>query len=435
MFLLVPLGSDQSVRRLPWFTIIVCAICFVVQVHETIVGPSALEVQEAAERAQLECRSAPDRCQAILARVDQLDAKTFAHQYAFHPDHPSLVDALTSAFIHAGWLHLIGNLLFLWLIGCNLEDRWGHLPFALLYAAGAIVAAYAFAQVHGHSPQPLVGASGAIAAGMGAFAITHYNASIRIGYLTFGMRFRAGSFWVPAWVAFPAWFLVQLALAIQEGDFTAVGYSAHVGGFAFGLGAAALLRFSGLEARHLIPRGNRGVEWTEDPRYLEAVELIRANRHADARRLLDEVLAGNPEHAGAREASLKVAAALGERATLETALAPELDRLSRARRFADVHELYTLVERGGAAVPLADRALAQVIHAAADQQDVELAERAMRRLVVEHRSSPLIPKALYETAQAQRAARRTADAERTLRDLVERYPMDPVAEQAKRELA
>src|SRR3569623_1810947 len=78
MFLLVPLGSDQSVRRLPWFTIIVCAICFVVQVHETIAGPSAFEAQEAAEKASVECRAQPQRCDEITARLDQLDAATIA---------------------------------------------------------------------------------------------------------------------------------------------------------------------------------------------------------------------------------------------------------------------------------------------------------------------------------------------------------------------
>lgn len=434
MFLLVPLGSDQSVRRLPWFTIVVCIACFLVQVHETVVEPSAFEVQEAAQKAAVQCRAEPQRCEAITAQLDQLDAATFAHQYAFVPAHASPISALTSSFIHGGWLHLIGNLLFLWLIGCNLEDRWGHLPFALLYCAGAIVAAYAFAHAHPNSSEPLVGASGAIAAGMGAFAVTHYGASIRIGYVAFGMRWRVGAFWVPAWVAFPAWFVLQLAFALQEGDFTPIGYSAHVGGFAFGLGAAALLRFTGLEKRYLIPRGNRGVEWTEDPAYLDAVEQLRGGRYPEARKLVREVLANNPEHAGAREAELKIAAALGERTTVEPALVAELDRLSRARRFADVHELSTLVERGCADVPLTDRALAQVIHAAADQQDVDLVERAMRRLVKEHRDSPLIPKALYETAGAQRTAGRTAEANRTLEDLVARYPMDPIAEQAKREL-
>ena len=107
----------------------------------------------------------------------------------------------------------------------------------MLYLAGALVAAYAFALAHPNPTQPLIGASGAIAAGMGAFAITHHGANIRIGYLRSACRWRAGQFWVPAWVAFPVWFAVQLAFALTGGDFTQVGYSAHVGGFVFGLAA------------------------------------------------------------------------------------------------------------------------------------------------------------------------------------------------------
>ena len=120
--------------------------------------------------------------------------------------------------------------------------------------------------------------------------------------------------------------------------------------------------------------------------------------------MIRSVLARTPDHAAAREADLKIAAALGERAVVEPALAGELDRLSRARRFIDVHELYGLVEQHLPDLPLTDRALAQVIHAAADQKDVDAVERAMRRLVVEHRDSALIPKALWDTAQAQLAA-------------------------------
>jgi TolA-binding protein len=75
-----------------------------------------------------------------------------------------------------------------------------------------------------------------------------------------------------------------------------------------------------------------------------------------------------------------------------------------------------------------------VIHAACEQRDIDVVEHAMRRLVKEHRESALIPKALYETAQAQATAGRPESAQQTLRDLVARYPMDPVAELARREI-
>jgi membrane associated rhomboid family serine protease len=461
MFVLVPLGSDQSVRRYPWFTIAVIVACLLVQIHEQMVEPSegvrdaATEhllsvTQEVMNRASTQ----PDRAawmrdfeqgqvspddealyaeyHAAVGQMQTLVGRSYVAQWAYHPGKSSLANALLSAFVHAGWLHLIGNMLFLWLIGCNLEDRWGHLPFAALYIAGAFAAVAAYSFVHPHTPLGLVGASGAIAAGMGAFAVTHGGASIRMAYFIASTRIRSGTFWIRALYALPIWFLLQLWLASRESDITPIAYSAHVGGFLFGAAVAGLLRLSGLEARYLIPAANKNMEWTEDPEFLEAHQLLVAQRFADAHPHLASVLARNPDHAGAREAQLRVAAALGDRTLLDASLAPELDRLSRDRRFADVHELYTLAEKH--AVPLTDRALAHALHAAADQRDVEGVERTMRRLVVEHRDSPLIPKALYETAQAQAAAGRRDAAQKTLSDLVARYPMDPIAEEAKRRL-
>lgn len=464
MFVLVPLGSDQTVRRWPWFTIAVIVICLLVQIHEQAVEPPRAELEAATEelveatQAVLERahevpdterrqwladfdagREAPEdellytRFHGAVEAVKQLTDKTFVAQWAYHPGQSAFVNRLLCAFVHAGWLHLIGNMLFLWLIGCNLEDRWGHLPFAVLYLGGAVASVSAYALYHPMTPMGLVGASGAIAAGMGAFAVTHYHASIRILYFIASTRIRTGTFWVKALYALPVWFLLQLWLASRESDITPVAYSAHVGGFLFGAAVAAALRTSGVEANYLIPAAEKGMEWREDPEFLEANQLIIAQRHREAKPLLDRVLARNPEHALAREASLRVAAALGDRATLEPALAAEIDRLSRDRRHAEVHELFVNTENSVDGFPLSDRTLAQVIHAACEQKDIDVVEHAMRRLVVEHRDSPLIPKALYETAQAQAAAGFKDSAQKTLSDLVARYPMDPIAELARRE--
>ncbi len=461
MFVLVPLGSDQSVRRYPWFTIAVIVVCLLVQIHEQVVEPpagvrdAATEHLLAATQAVMDRASTqPDRAawmrdfeqghvtgddqalyadyHAAVGELQKLVGTSFVAQWAYHPGTSPIINALLSAFVHAGWLHLIGNMLFLWLVGCNLEDRWGHLPFAALYLIGALAAVLAYSLAHPHTPLGMVGASGAIAAGMGAFAVTHGGASIRMAYFIASTRIRSGTFWIRALYALPIWFVLQLWLASRESDITPVAYSAHVGGFLFGAAVAGLLKLTGVEARHLIPAANKGMEWSEDPEFLEAHQLIAAQRHADARPLLTSVLARNPEHAGAREAQLRVAAALGDRTILDASLAPEIDRLSRDRRHADVHELYTHAEKH--AVPLTDRALAAALKAAAEQRDVDCVERTMRRLVVEHRDSPLIPKALYETAQAQAAAGRTDAAHQTLSDLVARFPMDPIADQARRQL-
>src|SRR6476619_4938558 len=162
MIVLVPLGSDQSVRRYPWFSIAVIVACLLVQIHEQMVQPPAAVrdaaadqliavTQEVMERASQE----PDRAtwmrdfeqghvagedealyldyKAAVEHMQKLVGKSYVAQWAYHPGKSSLLNALLCAFGHGGWLHLVGNMLFRWLIGCNLEDRWGHGPFAALY--------------------------------------------------------------------------------------------------------------------------------------------------------------------------------------------------------------------------------------------------------------------------------------------------------------
>jgi membrane associated rhomboid family serine protease len=466
MIVLVPLGSDQTVRRWPWFTIFVIAICLVVQIHEQMVAPADDDLDTAGEQlldathaVAARAGQIPDTdraqwmrdCQTgaltgddatvcldfknAVVQMQRLAGKTFAAHWAYHPGKSSPLNLLLYAFVHAGWVHLIGNMLFLWLIGCNLEDRWRHVPFALLYLSGAVVAAVVYGSQHPSTPMGIVGASGAIAAGMGAFAVTHGGASIRMGYFIASTRIRSGTFWIRALYALPIWFVLQLWLASRESSVTPVAYSAHVGGFLFGAAVAAALRYSGLEAKYLLPHANKDLEWEEDPEFLEAHQLIAAQRHRDAQPLIQRVLARKPDHAGAREATVRIAAALGDRTTLQATLATEIDRLARARRHTDIHELFVTTETSLPDFPLPDRALAQVIHAACEQRDIDAVEHAMRRLVTLHRESPLIPKALYETAQAQAAAGFKDSAQQTLRDLVARYPMDPVAELAKRQLS
>lgn len=156
------------------------------------------------------------------------------------------------AFLHSGWLHLFGNLLFLYFMGPFVEDLWGRWAYAAFYLAGAVVAGLGFALHYPHLFRPLVGASGAVAAVMGAFLLLHGRAKIRFLYY---LGFAAGTFSAPAWLMLPLWFGGELLSALENdaampgGIGGGVAYWAHVWGFAFGLGAAVLLRTTGIERR------------------------------------------------------------------------------------------------------------------------------------------------------------------------------------------
>ncbi|HWP83733.1 MAG TPA: rhomboid family intramembrane serine protease [Terriglobia bacterium] len=155
-----------------------------------------------------------------------------------------LLPLFTSMFLHGGWMHLIGNLWFLWLFGDNVEDRIGHGRFLLLYLAGGLAGALTHWLFNLNSVVPTVGASGAIAAVMGAYLITFPGARIRTLVPVF---FFLTWFDLPAFVILFYWLLIQLlsgmaSVAVADPMQGGVAFFAHVGGFLAGIPLMMLLR-------------------------------------------------------------------------------------------------------------------------------------------------------------------------------------------------
>lgn len=156
---------------------------------------------------------------------------------------PEVATLVTSQFLHAGWLHIGGNLLFLWIFGNNVEDRFGRLRFLLFYLVGGIVAGLAQVAIAPDSTTPTIGASGAIAATLGAYLVLYPGA--RVTSLVF-LVFFYQLIDVPAVVVLALWFVLQLVdgLASLGGPVSGggVAFFAHIGGFVFGAAVAALVR-------------------------------------------------------------------------------------------------------------------------------------------------------------------------------------------------
>ncbi|MFI2614069.1 rhomboid family intramembrane serine protease [Streptomyces sp. NPDC018584] len=136
----------------------------------------------------------------------------------------------TALFVHGSWVHLLGNLLFLYVFGAMVEERMGHLHYALFYVACGYLALLAYAAAHADSGQTLVGASGAISAVLGAFLYLFPRARVTslFPFLFFlPLRF-------PAWVVLPFWVALQWLAAGQGGKGTGVAYLAHLVGFSLG---------------------------------------------------------------------------------------------------------------------------------------------------------------------------------------------------------
>jgi membrane associated rhomboid family serine protease len=150
------------------------------------------------------------------------------------PDKSWVASILTAMFLHGGWLHIGGNMLFLWIFGNNIEDRLGPVRYLLFYLAGGVAAGALQVLLAPDSTIPNVGASGAIAAVLGAYIVLYPRARV----LTAVFFFLITLIELPAMVVLGIWFLLQLVQGVGGlGDEvnSGVAYWAHVGGFAFGL--------------------------------------------------------------------------------------------------------------------------------------------------------------------------------------------------------
>lgn len=161
------------------------------------------------------------------------------------PNKSWLLSVFVAMFLHGGWLHIGGNMLFLWVFGNNVEDRLGRIPFLLFYLAGGVAATALQVAFGPSSVIPNVGASGAIAAVLGAYVILFPRARVT----TLVIFFFISVVELPAALVLIGWFALQLFQGVGELGRevnSSVAYWAHIGGFAFGaLAALALFRGRG----------------------------------------------------------------------------------------------------------------------------------------------------------------------------------------------
>jgi membrane associated rhomboid family serine protease len=227
----LPLYDDNPTERAPvatWFLIGLCVGAFLWEL-----------VQDQRE---------------ILYRYGMIPGVLFgsAHLAAGLRAVPPWATLLTSMFLHAGWFHLIGNMVFLWIFGNNVEDALGRGRYLLLYICCGIAAALTQALAGPASHVPMVGASGAIAGVLGAYLLLYPWSNVHV-FLWIVIFFRIVT--VPTWVLLGLWFAMQLASGLmrQPGS-PGVAFWAHVGGFAGGLVLVVLLRPPGVSLLQA-PRG------------------------------------------------------------------------------------------------------------------------------------------------------------------------------------
>jgi membrane associated rhomboid family serine protease len=247
----IPVHDQNPTRRRAWVTYALIAVNIVVFLVSpvglaTLDGTTPVEAC-ATQRFFYEWAAIP----AELTRNEPLDravggpVRTDDGRLAcalVRPDYRKLpaLSALTAMFLHGGWLHLLGNMLFLWIFGNNVEDRMGHVPFLLFYGVCGYAATYGFALLDADSRAPLIGASGAIAGVLGAYLVLYPRARVwvLVPFLIF-LPLR-----LPAWLVLGFWFGLQAVYSSggAVSDAGTVAYAAHVVGFVVGMLIAWPLR-------------------------------------------------------------------------------------------------------------------------------------------------------------------------------------------------
>ena len=225
---MIPLRDANPTRRPALVTLAIVLACGIAFGWELGLQSSG---QAAFEAAITDWGVVPAELTAAWSRGDVLSGESLT--------------LLSSQFLHGGWLHLLGNLLYLWIFGNNVEDRMGRLGFLLFYLTGGVLAALAQLAIDPQSPIPTIGASGAIAATLGAYLVFYPGA--RVTSLVF-LGFFYQLVRIPAAIVLVLWFGLQLIDGIGSLGATQSGgiaFFAHIGGFVFGAVVAWVLNALG----------------------------------------------------------------------------------------------------------------------------------------------------------------------------------------------
>lgn len=258
---MIPIGDSTRSRTTPWVTyaiILVNVAIFVwmLTLSTSLPASQAAQVRDFREQTESVCygfRTLPTEVDRFICRWG-FQPDEFLDNAKGESEAPGssrievLLSIVTSMFLHAGWLHILGNMLFLWVFGDNIEDRLGHARYLLFYLLAGTAAALVQASVDPGSVVPVVGASGAVAGVLGAYLVYFPRATISVVIPFFVLIFIPLP--VPAVVMIGIWFLQNLLAGLATVSDAAtpdsgVAFFAHIGGFLFGVVVAALFRRGG----------------------------------------------------------------------------------------------------------------------------------------------------------------------------------------------
>lgn len=343
--MIIPVGHESdTVRRLPWVTFGIIGICIVIhlflsseinrdmevaekkaielveyyfehpyleldaEVKSLIFGDrntNSIENQldgfrdtrgyQAPSTAPLEQEWLDSLSEKFLASLDNISYR----KWGYIPAEKNRSGLITFMFIHGGWLHLLGNLLLLYLLGPFIEDVWGRPLFLLFYLGMGILSAALYGLHYPNLQGPLIGASGAIAGVMGAFLIRYMKTKITFFYFFFFIV--RGTFEAPAAVMLPLWLVLQVFNArildsVSPDGGGGVAYWAHVWGFLLGAAVAYGIKLLKVEEKYIHHKIEAKIDTGDEiPNTIHTIiKRKNAGRHGEAFMLLLDVLKKAP---------------------------------------------------------------------------------------------------------------------------------------------
>ena len=345
--MIIPVGHERdTVRRLPWVTFVIIAICFIVHIfisrnisdhlkevetqgrellqyyfqHPYLKFDSDIQTKMFGEQTefferQLDVyRQIPREEDVISQEEEQKELNLLSEKFlealqdvpyrkwGYIPAEQNSLGLLAYMFIHGGFFHLLGNMFLLFLMGPFIEDVWGRSIYAVFYLGIGVLAALLYGMHYPNSQGPLIGASGAIAGVMGAFLIRYLRTKITFFYFFF--PFFRGTFQAPAWLMLPLWLLLQLFSARMVDSINSQGggvaYWAHVWGFLLGAALAYGMKVFKVEEKYIHTKIEAKIDTGDAlPKAInEVIKLKRMGKIGDAFHLLNELAsqhAANPE--------------------------------------------------------------------------------------------------------------------------------------------
>lgn len=226
---MIPLSDDNPIRITPYVTYVILGLCVVVYLWQISLGAD-------------DGRAAVNGLGFVPASFFGAATASFTPQWL-----PSSATLVSSMFMHGGIMHLLGNMLYLWIFADNIEDSMGSSRFVIFYLLCGALAALSHAALDTDSAVPMIGASGAISGVLGAYALLYPRAHVHMLVPVFVIFIRTR---LPALAVLGLWFLLQLISAQSAGSQGGgVAFGAHIGGFVAGLVLIPLFRLSAVNAQ------------------------------------------------------------------------------------------------------------------------------------------------------------------------------------------